>query len=209
MDCSLPASFVYAIFPGKNTGVCCHFLLQEIFLNQRLNLGLPHCRQMLYRVSHQGSPLKIRSAGESSTFLLPLTYPLGDTGLIWSESGWRVFSASGNVTCPSKRGVKACGQQDLPSPIWYLFTTVWAGLACTCSSPQVVERSISLDTLGEQKKTEPAECVYQCSQSRLLHTVVCWLLCQNLVFSCFYLEHVTESFPGNMKITHYFRHHFS
>ena len=42
-------------FPGKNTGVDCHFLLQEIFLAQGLNLGLPHCRQTLYRLSYQGS----------------------------------------------------------------------------------------------------------------------------------------------------------
>ena len=42
-------------FPGKNTGVGCHFLLQEIFLTQGLNLGVLHCRQMLYRLSHQGS----------------------------------------------------------------------------------------------------------------------------------------------------------
>ena len=32
----------------------CHFLLQGIFLTQGLNLGLPHCRQMLYPLSHQG-----------------------------------------------------------------------------------------------------------------------------------------------------------
>ena len=37
----------------------------------------------------------------------------------------------------------------------------------------VVEHSISLDTLEEQKKTEPAEYAYQCSQSRVLHPVVC------------------------------------
>ena len=43
-------------FPGKNTGVGCHFLLQEIFLTQGLNPGLPHCRQTLYHLSHQGSP---------------------------------------------------------------------------------------------------------------------------------------------------------
>ena len=40
-------------FPGKRTGMCCHFLLQRIFLTQGSNLGLPHCRQMLYRLSHQ------------------------------------------------------------------------------------------------------------------------------------------------------------
>ena len=33
-----------------------HFLLQEIFLTQGLNLGFPHCRQTLYHLSHQGSP---------------------------------------------------------------------------------------------------------------------------------------------------------
>ena len=40
--------------PGKNTGVGCHFLLQGIFPIQGLNLGLPHCRQTLYHLSHQG-----------------------------------------------------------------------------------------------------------------------------------------------------------
>ena len=43
-------------FPGKNTGVGCHFLLQEIFLTQGSNLGLPHCRQRLYHLSHQEIP---------------------------------------------------------------------------------------------------------------------------------------------------------
>ena len=38
----------------------CHFLLQEIFLTQGLNLGFPHCRQTLYRLSHQGSLLNNR-----------------------------------------------------------------------------------------------------------------------------------------------------
>ena len=33
----------------------CHFLLQGIFPTQGSNLGLPHCRQMLYPLSHQGS----------------------------------------------------------------------------------------------------------------------------------------------------------
>ena len=41
-------------FPGKNTEVGYHFLLQDIFLTQGLNLGLLHCRQTLYRLSHQG-----------------------------------------------------------------------------------------------------------------------------------------------------------
>ena len=42
--------------PGKNTRVGCHFLLQGVFLTQGSNLGLPHCRQIPYCLSHQGSP---------------------------------------------------------------------------------------------------------------------------------------------------------
>ena len=47
-------------FPGKGAGVDCHFLLQGIFPTQESNPGLPHCRQMLYRLSHQGSPVMQR-----------------------------------------------------------------------------------------------------------------------------------------------------
>ena len=54
MDCSLPGSSVHADSPGKNTGVGCHFLHQGIFPTQGSNLGLPHCRQTLYPLSHQG-----------------------------------------------------------------------------------------------------------------------------------------------------------
>ena len=43
--------------PSKNTGVGCHFLFQEIFLTQGSNLGLLHCRQILYCLSYQGSPI--------------------------------------------------------------------------------------------------------------------------------------------------------
>ena len=42
-------------FPGKSTGVGCHFLLQGIFPNWGSNPGLWHCRQTLYPLSHQGS----------------------------------------------------------------------------------------------------------------------------------------------------------
>ena len=41
--------------PGKNTGVGSLFLLQGIFPTQGSNPGLPHCRRILYQLSHQGS----------------------------------------------------------------------------------------------------------------------------------------------------------
>ena len=43
-------------FPGQNTGVGSLSLLQGIFPTQRSNPSLPHCRQVLYQLSHQGSP---------------------------------------------------------------------------------------------------------------------------------------------------------
>ena len=55
MDCSLPGSSVHGDSPSKNTGVGCHALLQGIFPTQGLNPGLPHCRWILYHLSHQGS----------------------------------------------------------------------------------------------------------------------------------------------------------
>ena len=40
-------------FSSKNTGVGCHALLQGIFLTQGLNLGLLHCKQILYCLCYQ------------------------------------------------------------------------------------------------------------------------------------------------------------
>ena len=41
---------------GKNTGVGCHSFLQGIFPSQGSNSNLLHCKQILYLLSHQGSP---------------------------------------------------------------------------------------------------------------------------------------------------------
>ena len=41
--------------PGQNTGTGSLSLLQGIFPTQGSNPGLPHCRQILYHLSHKGS----------------------------------------------------------------------------------------------------------------------------------------------------------
>ena len=41
---------------GQNTGVGCLSLLQGIFSTQGWNPSLPHGRQILYQLSHKGSP---------------------------------------------------------------------------------------------------------------------------------------------------------
>ena len=56
MDYSPPGSSVHGDSPGKNTGVGCHALLQGIFPAQGSKSGSSHCRQILYHLSHQGSP---------------------------------------------------------------------------------------------------------------------------------------------------------
>ena len=55
-------------FPGKDTGVVYHSLLQGIFLTQGSNLGLLHCRQILSQLSYQGSPIFSKTNLISSLF---------------------------------------------------------------------------------------------------------------------------------------------
>ena len=64
-------------FPGKSTGVGCHFFLQGIFLTQGSNPGLLHCRQTLYPLSHQGSPKVVLVVKKNL-----LAGDVRDTGLI-------------------------------------------------------------------------------------------------------------------------------
>ena len=76
MDCSSTGFSIHGIFPGNNTGVGCHFLLQGIFLTQGLNPGLLHCRQTLHCLSHWGSP----ESGYRKIDLLKLTEPVVELG---------------------------------------------------------------------------------------------------------------------------------
>ena len=55
MNCS-PQAPLSGDSLGKNTGMGCHALLPGIFPTQRSNPGLSDCRQILYHLSHQGSP---------------------------------------------------------------------------------------------------------------------------------------------------------
>ena len=56
---------------GKNTGVSSHSLLQGIILTQRLNLGLLHCKQTVYHLSHQGGPIYLNSMSEVFKAMIP------------------------------------------------------------------------------------------------------------------------------------------
>ena len=58
MDCGPSGSSTPRDSPSKNTGVGCRALLQWIFPTQGWNPDVPHCRRILYSLSHQGSPKK-------------------------------------------------------------------------------------------------------------------------------------------------------
>ena len=51
LDCSPPGYSVHGIFQERILELVAIFLLQGIFL------GLVHCTQMFYPLSHQGSPV--------------------------------------------------------------------------------------------------------------------------------------------------------
>ena len=55
MDCNPPGSSVHVILQAIKIAVGCHFLLQGIFQTQESNLGLLHCKQMIYWLSYEVS----------------------------------------------------------------------------------------------------------------------------------------------------------
>ena len=52
--------------PGQNIEVRSLSCLQGIFPTQGSNPGLPYCRQILYQLSHKGSPLCVKHCAKSS-----------------------------------------------------------------------------------------------------------------------------------------------
>ena len=54
--CLMSSAGIHKLFCGIYSAFKCSFddFVGEIFLTQGLNPGLPHCRQTLYRLSHQG-----------------------------------------------------------------------------------------------------------------------------------------------------------
>ena len=53
MNCNPPGFSVHGDSPSRNIGLDCHALLQGIFPTQRPNPGLPHCRWIIYCLSHK------------------------------------------------------------------------------------------------------------------------------------------------------------
>ena len=94
--CSPPGPSVHWISQARILESC-HFLLQEIFPTQGLNLGLLLCRQILYCLGHQGSPKGTKGAGytPSEACLLnrkPQPGPQPTKGKFCYRWNWEIIS---------------------------------------------------------------------------------------------------------------------
>ena len=74
---SSPCSFVRGDSLGKNIGVGCHALLQGIFPSQGSSPSFPHCRQILYHLSHHRSSDKRDSTSFRSTAVFCSLFGVG------------------------------------------------------------------------------------------------------------------------------------
>ena len=85
--------------PGQNTRVGSLSLLQGIFPTQGLNPGLPHCRGILYQLSHNGSPRILEWV--AYLFSRGSSRPRNRTGVSFIASGffttWAIREVPGGV----------------------------------------------------------------------------------------------------------------
>ena len=107
VDCSPPSFSIHRILQARMLGVACHFLLWEIFPTRRSNLGLPHCRQTFYSLSHRGSLghyslcywrfLYCRATGEAR----PTVYPANEHGFPFLKTTRELASRSLTLLAPT------------------------------------------------------------------------------------------------------------
>ena len=100
MVCSSPGSSVHGDSPGKNTGEGCHALLQGIFLTERSNSDLLHCRHILYHLICQGSPRILEWV------VMPFS-----RGYSWPRNQTRVSCITGGLYQLSHQGRSLCLEQ--------------------------------------------------------------------------------------------------
>ena len=77
--------------PGQNSGVGGLFFLQGIFPTQGSNPDLPHCRRILYQLSHNGS---LRILGAVSLSLLQQIFPTWESNWGFLHCRWILYQLS-------------------------------------------------------------------------------------------------------------------
>ena len=88
--------------PGQNTGMGSLSLLQGIIPTQGSNPGLPHCRWILYQLSHRGCPRILEWVADP--FSSGCSQPRNWTGVSWIAGGFFSNWAIHDITVTSKLG---------------------------------------------------------------------------------------------------------
>ena len=108
-----PGSSVHGILQAKNTGMGFQAFLQGIFSTQGLNLGLQHCRQILYSLSLQERNTKITGRRKKKKIM-------GGKGILWDQT-LVLDSQSEGPWAPGREGKisKGCwvSKGAAPSPL--------------------------------------------------------------------------------------------
>ena len=99
-------------FPGKNTGVGCHSLLQGIFATQGSELSLPHLQANSLPLSHEGGPL------ETYVYIYFLYIYIFFFSCMYNQE-------------PAHRIIEA---EQSPLPLLVSFRP-WSPVPCTCPNP--------------------------------------------------------------------------
>ena len=144
--------------PGRNTEVGRLSLLQGIFPTQGLNLGLRHCRRILYQLSHHGSPRILEWVANpfSSVSSDPGIKPgsLGSPTLQADSLPAELSGKPNQQTCPViipevKSPSVNCSLRD-----------AWADSTFTGGpqTPGQARRSLSLDTDAGDSMDTPVPC---------------------------------------------------
>ena len=145
--------------PGQNTEVGSLSLLQGIFPTQGLNPGLPHCRRILYQLSHQGP----KNTGVGSLSLLQQIFLTQESNQSLLH-GKRVLYQLSYQGSPNRYNIK----------VKYTLLTLDGSLRGTCSVRKMLCTEL-LEFLHKMKKPwgEPFSTLKLCSDTikKLMHVL--------------------------------------
>ena len=94
--------------PGQNTEVGSHSPLQGIFPTQGLNPGVPHCKQILYQLSHQGP----KNTRVGSLSLLQQIFPAQESNWALLHCRWIFYQVSYQGSPKVMRSGHTCPEEN-------------------------------------------------------------------------------------------------
>ena len=115
--------------PGKNSGAGTRSLFQGIFSTQGSNSDLPHCRWILYQLSHKGSPRILEWV--AYPFSSGSSRPRNWTGVSWIAGGfftnWAIRETPKRNGIQMQRGLINQRTREGPSALasWVSFRDWW------------------------------------------------------------------------------------